>query len=83
MRIYLLERIEDVGCDQASGFVVIAHSHRDARETVADQADTFNGGPMGEGAAAWLDAARSHVRSIGEAESPATHGIVLRDAHYR
>lgn len=73
MRLFLLERVDSVGHDEASGFVVRARSAREARELVSDECVV---GPGDEGREAWLDPRRTSCRALREGGKVQ---IILRD----
>ena len=69
MNIYLLERTEDIGYDEADGFVVAAVGVAKARALAGE-------GSGDEGAGPWLEPGQSTCRKIGE--GTVKPGVVLR-----
>lgn len=68
VNMYLLERIGDIGYDEADGFVVAAKTGDEARQQAAERAGD-------EGAGTWLAPSLSTCEVIGAAQHA---GVFLR-----
>jgi hypothetical protein len=69
MKIYLLKRTEQIGYDEADGFVVAADNPAQARAQAADSAGD-------EGGATWQAPSRSTCHEINPARQQ--YGVILR-----